>query len=248
MKGRESSGLIGRLRGGAVGYVLLLVIALLLKQHFSAASVDDLDWILSPTSSLVSQVTGTTFVKESGVGYVSHDGFVAIVKGCAGVNYMIILFLLLGFPFVAKQRGAGRQCLYVGSVLLLSYGLTLFVNTLRIILAIFLFKEQFYTGFFTVELMHTLEGIVVYFGSLLIIFPLFQRVIGYGSKKKKETKISLYLPFSVYFLVTILIPFVRSLFVGAAMMPLSHFLLMSIVPLFLIMLMKLSKRGGVTHV
>lgn len=229
---REKTGAV--LRKHWVVFVVLLVIALGLKQHYSVAAVDDLTWILSPTSHVVSLFTGLTFSREAGVGYVSSDNFVAIVKACAGVNYFIILFLLLTIPVVGRLDSRKKQLLFIPVALLFAFGITIGVNAIRITTAILLFKQEFYTELITVDLVHKLDGIVIYFGSLMILFPPYMRNVSRFLFHEEVTSIDIRIPFVLYLMVTLLVPLVRSVLGGAGIMPLSHLLFVVSVPLLML--------------
>lgn len=237
MNWREKTGTV--LRTNWAIFVVLLVIALGLKQHYSVATVDDLTWILSPTSKIVSLFTGLEFTRVKGVGYVSSDNFVSIVKACAGVNYFIILFLLLTLPVVAPLNSRRKQLLFIVGVLLISYTITLGVNALRITTAILLFKQEFYTELITVELVHKLDGILIYFGSLLILFPPYMRNVSRLLLNREAKKINLRLPLYIYLIVTLCVPLIRVFFGKATEIPLSHLLIVISIPLFLLSLYKL---------
>src|SRR5687767_11654447 len=75
--------------------VVVFAIALALKYFYSTASVNDLRWILAPTTFLVEFITGTQFTFESHAGYMSEDRTFLIATSCSGVNFLIISFLML---------------------------------------------------------------------------------------------------------------------------------------------------------
>src|SRR5688572_13877482 len=73
----------------------ILFFAFALKSFYSTASVNDLRWILAPTTFLVELITGKQFVFESRAGYMSADHTFLIAASCSGVNFLIISFLVL---------------------------------------------------------------------------------------------------------------------------------------------------------
>jgi hypothetical protein len=75
--------------------VAVLGSALVLKFYYSTASVNQLRWILTPTTLLVEFVTGRRFTFESHAGYMSSDHTFLIAASCAGVNFLITAFLML---------------------------------------------------------------------------------------------------------------------------------------------------------
>lgn len=243
MNWRESKGEV--LRKNWSIFVLLLVIALGLKQHFSVATVDDLTWILSPTSKVVTLFTGLEFNQEAGVGYVSSDNFVSIIKPCAGVNFFIILFLLFTFPVVGHIISRKKQILFTLGILITTYLLTIGVNAVRITTAILLFKQDFYTELITVELVHKIDGIVVYFGALLLLFPLYLKVVAMCLKRESDFSHLKQLPLLIYLVVTLCIPFVRMFLGTATFIPLSHVAMVLGIPLILLLIVNFFSRKKV---
>jgi exosortase K len=140
-----------------------------LKRHYSTAEVEDLRWILWPTSTLVALVSGSAFEFERGAGYLSRECLFVIEKSCAGLNFMIAALGMTGFSL---SRDAGRArpgaWIVVQSVAL-SYLAAVVVNTLRILVAIWLGSADLASGFWTAPRIHRLEGIAVYFGGLMVL-------------------------------------------------------------------------------
>jgi exosortase K len=140
-----------------------------LKRHYSIAPVEDLRWILWPTSALVSLLGGAAFAFERGAGYVSREHFFVIEKSCAGLNFMIAALGMIGF---ALAGGAGRARSIAGVVarsLALGYAATVLVNALRILIALRLASADLASGWWTAGRIHRVEGIAVYFGGLWLL-------------------------------------------------------------------------------
>jgi exosortase K len=152
--------------------VVIVAIALAmyaLKRHYSTADVEELRWILWPTSTLVALVTGSAFEFERGAGYLSREHFFVIEKSCAGLNFMIAALGMIGFGL---SRGAGRArpaAWIVAQSLALSYGAAVLVNALRILVAIGLSSADLASGWWTAPRIHRLEGVAVYFGGLMVL-------------------------------------------------------------------------------
>src|SRR5215217_267609 len=75
---------------------VVLLCALALKFYYSTATPDELRWILAPTTVLVGLLSGKSFEFESYAGYMSNDHTFVIAAPCAGVNFLITAFLMLG--------------------------------------------------------------------------------------------------------------------------------------------------------
>src|SRR6476646_201166 len=82
-------------RRAAVQFILVLAAAAALKQFYSTASANELRWVLWPTSRLTELVTGTHFTFEPYAGYMSSDRGFLIASACAGINFLIMAFLML---------------------------------------------------------------------------------------------------------------------------------------------------------
>lgn len=128
-------------------------------------------FLLAPVARWVEMVSGVRFVYEPGAGYVNHSLRFVIAPSCSGLRFFTITFAMLYFSFARRQKRKGS---FLMTCLAVSYGLTIFVNGLRIVLAIylplFLSRTAFYSPFLTQERLHTLIGIVVYFTSLCLIY------------------------------------------------------------------------------
>ena len=75
--------------------------------------------------------------------------------------------------------GSGRSGLRVlGVSLLASYGAAVFVNATRIAIAMWLADHPFALSTFTPAEIHRLEGIVVYFAGLVVLYELARQVAG----------------------------------------------------------------------
>lgn len=169
-----------------------------LKYFYSKAGSDELTWILTPTTRWVSILSGISFTYVSGTGYVNHNLKYVIAPSCCGVQFMIITIAMLIFSFVhrinsettipafhyfrSKTPASGslpagtKGFFWIFGSIAFSYLITIFVNGLRIILAVYipLYLEdmQFYSPVLTPDRLHTLIGTAVYFTALLIIYHL----------------------------------------------------------------------------
>jgi exosortase K len=153
----------------AIVLALMALVLFALKRHYSTAEVEDLRWILGPTSTLVASLSGSTFEFERGAGYLSRELFFVIEKSCAGVNFMIAASGLTGFVLSRDRGGARPGAWVVGQSLVLGYAAAVLVNTIRILIAIRLASVKIAAGWWTAPRIHRLEGIAVYFGGLLLL-------------------------------------------------------------------------------
>jgi exosortase K len=158
--------------------VSTLLIAWGLKRHYAAARADDLWWILSPVARLVGVMTRTRFAFEPGEGYFSRDRLFLIEKSCAGINFMIAAFgmLMLALLHHVGSRFSAARVLSVS--LLASYSAAVLVNAVRIAIAMRLAAHPAALSAFSAADIHRVEGIAVYFGGLVLLYEVVQRLDG----------------------------------------------------------------------
>jgi exosortase K len=140
-----------------------------LKRHYASAEVEDLRWIMWPAGKLVGFATGSPFEFEHGAGYMSRQHLFLIEKSCAGLNFMIGALGMTGFAFSRYGGGGVRAAWVVGASVALSYASAVLVNTVRILVAIWLGSAHLASGWWTATRIHRLEGITVYFAGLMVL-------------------------------------------------------------------------------
>ena len=153
-----------------------LTIAWVLKGHYSSARADDLLWILTPTARLVGVVSGVSFTLQPGEGYFSRERLFLIEKSCAGVNFMIAAFVMLVSAHFHHVRSLGAVPRVLGISLVAAYIGAVVANAVRITVAMWLAAHAAMLSPFTPAAVHRLEGIVVYFGGLVVLFEISQRL------------------------------------------------------------------------
>jgi len=160
--------------------LLLLTVAVVvawgLKRHYAGARVDDLGWILSPTARLVAAMTGSSFVLQPEEGYFSRDRLFLIEKSCAGINFMVAAFGMLTFALLERARDGMSMARVLGVSLLASYSAAVLVNAVRIAIAMWLADHPAELSTFSTTDVHRVEGITVYFGGLVLLYELVQRL------------------------------------------------------------------------
>ena len=153
-----------------------LFIAWGLKRHYADARVDDLVWILAPTAQLVGVVTGAAFTLQQGEGYFSREHLFLIEKTCAGINFMIAAFGMLVIALIHRAESVVKAAQVLGVSLLASYSTAVVVNAVRIAIAMWLGAHPAALPAVGAADLHRLEGIVVYFGGLVLLYELAQRL------------------------------------------------------------------------
>ena len=152
-----------------------LLIAWALKRHYADARADDLWWILAPTAQLAGVITATPFEMQAGEGYISRERLFLIEKSCAGVNFIIAAFGMLMFAQVHRVASPLPAARLLASSILVAYVVTVVVNAVRIAIAMWLAENSVARSTLSAADVHRLEGILVYFGGLMLLYELMQR-------------------------------------------------------------------------
>jgi exosortase K len=156
--------------------VVVLFCAAALKLIYSAASVNQLRWILAPTTVLVELVSGTKFAFESHAGYLSSDRSFLIAASCAGVNFLITSFLMLSLRKLWTNRSQPIPWRFIPTAALFAYLVTVVANGVRISVALHLRRMSQEVSWLTPNQLHRFEGIFVYFGFLLLLFMVSEKL------------------------------------------------------------------------
>lgn len=184
-------------------WVVVLVCAFALKQYYSTASADQLRWILAPTTACVELVTGVPFEFESHAGYMSADRSFLIATSCAGVNFLIAAFLMLSMKKLLADRSKHPAWGFIPATAMIAYLATLVANTTRISLAYWSKRSPGEVGWLNPDQVHRFEGIVIYFGFLLLLFLVSENM---NSRKTPGLLRRSFFPVLVYYATTLGIP------------------------------------------
>ena len=195
--------------------VAVLLCSGAIKMYYSAASVNDLVWILAPTKVLVSLATGVGFTFEPYSGYMSSDHSFLIAALCSGVNFMITAFLMLAVARLWRFRGQIISWSFIPVSFALAYLTTIVANTVRISIALYIRRADPEVIWLNPGELHRFEGIVVYFGFLLLLFVASEK-FGPGAKPRSARPLSLLrrsmLPLAIYYATTIGVPLANGTF------------------------------------
>jgi len=206
---------------------LVLLCALALKFYYSNATADELLWILAPTTSLVELLSGRSFAFESYTGYVSSDHRFVIAVPCAGVNFLITAFLMLGLRHLWRDQFQTVSWTFLPVTSVLAYVATLIANTTRITIALEMQRRSVDVDGLSGNQLHRLEGIVVYFGFLLLLFMLSERL------EAAKTRTALLFPLGIYYATTLGIPLLNGSYRQG--MPFwEHFVFVLVLPLIVV--------------
>ena len=213
--------------------VLVLLCALGLKYFYSTASPDQLRWILAPTTVLVEFLSGKSFEFESHAGYMSSDNRFLIAASCAGVNFLLTSFLMLSLRKLWRNREQSTSWRLIPIAIAGAYLATLIANTVRICVALELQQHPLNLWWLNANQIHRIEGIVVYFGFLLFLFMLTERL---ESARTGKLIRFLIFPLAIYYAITLGLPIMNGAYMqGAPFIEHSFFVLVT--PLFLVVLL-----------
>jgi len=187
--------------------IAVLSLAFAMKLFYSTSSVDDLRWILAPTTLLVELITRETFWFESHAGYMSADHSFLIADSCSGVNFLIMAFLMLCFLKLRKGLETHVSWAFIPAVILAAYVSTIIANTVRITVAIRLHRMSPEMIWINPEQLHRLEGIFIYFGFLLFLFTFAESLEDDSRRNVRRSLLRQSLiPLSIYWFTTLGIP------------------------------------------
>lgn len=175
------------------------------KLYYSTTSVNELRWILAPTTALVELVGGTRFEFESHAGYVSGDRTFVIAASCAGVNFLITSFLMLSLGRLWGGRSRDASWKLIPWAAMCAYLATLVANAIRISTALRLREATFEAGWLNSGQLHRVEGVLVYFGCLLLLFVVSQKASADGARRSSSATF----PLLVYYATTLGLPLVN---------------------------------------
>ncbi len=212
-------------------WIVVLAGAFTLKMYYSAASADQLRWILAPTTVLVELVSGASFEFESYAGYMSRDRSFLIAGSCAGVNFLITAFLMLSLRRLVRDRSQNIGWGFIPTAAVIAFLTTLIANTARISIAMQLQKMPAEIGWLSAEQLHRFEGIFVYFGFLLLLFVVSEKI---GSEKTSGLFRQSFIPLIVYYATMIGIPLANGAYRQGSDYW-EHTLFVFLIPLFLIL-------------
>ena len=198
--------------------LVVLLAAFTLKQYYSTASVNELRWVLAPTASLVQLITDETFTFEPYAGYMSADHSFLIAQSCSGVNFLISAFLLLAIGKLWRCRHQKVGWGFISFAAIAAYLSTIVANTARIATALHLREMDTDWIWLNPDQLHRFEGIVVYFGCLMLLFAASQKLSDRTRERDLTVKGLLrraLLPLAIYYAITLGVPVVTGIYRGS---------------------------------
>ena len=155
-------------------YLFAVVIFVVLKAIYPMADHEQLLFILKPTNMLVELFTGNSSIYDATQGYYYPDLHITIEKSCSGFNFWLIAFALSIVVSLNYMKTKIAKVLITPCMLFLSYILTLFVNTSRIVASI---KTNDFVETFSdhpISWLHQAEGSFIYLLFLILFYSALQ--------------------------------------------------------------------------
>ena len=209
-----------------------ILLAVGLKAFYSAASVNDLRWILAPTTFLVEIVTGERFHFESYEGYMNSDFSFLIADSCSGMNFLIAALLMISLLLIWHRESDSTSWRSIPFALIVAYVFTLAANTVRISIALKLHRMEAPSIWLNPEQLHRFQGIFIYFGFLALIFILFDRI---RHQESRKSLLRYSIPLLIYWIVTLGVPLLNGAYNAGIVDLREHFLFVLAMPVLIIM-------------
>ena len=200
---------------------IVALCAFALKHYYSTGTANELRWILAPTTLLVELLSGRSFTFESYTGYMSSDHTFVIAVSCAGVNFLITAFLMLALRRLWQGRFESVSWRALPMSMAAAYVTTVIANAVRICVALEIQRRAFEVDGLTGNQLHRLEGIVVYFSFLMLLYVMVERRF-------------LWFPVVIYYAMTLGVPILNGSFQRAGFW--EHFGFVILVPLALLLI------------
>ena len=153
-------------------YIPVAVIVVLAKFAYAGATTTQLLFILSPTQTLISYITGANAVYILNQGFLFEDLKILIDKSCSGGNFWILSFFVFSVLFFKYVEKVFHKFLTILFVALFSFCFTIVVNTCRISASIIIQKQS--AVFFEPSLQHLIhQGIGITTNLVFLIFSYY---------------------------------------------------------------------------
>ncbi|QXM05300.1 exosortase K [Crassaminicella indica] len=161
-------------------YIWIIFIAACIKMIFKYGDFQYILFILKPVTKIVELVLGVAFKYYEGIGFINADFKIHISRGCSGINFFIMVFLMISFSFLFKIRNKNKSLVAL-IFFIVAYFITIIANASRIIVA-FLIMNTITFNMKYERLMHQSIGVVFYFSYLIITYYLFSKIFQKGDE------------------------------------------------------------------
>lgn len=154
-------------------YVFTIAVFLVCKAWFMQAETIDLRILLLPTTTMIEWMTSTQSVFMGQMGYFFESLNIYIERSCSGFNFWMLCFVMFAVTTVRYVPRHWMKVLAIPTALVLAFFATLFVNTSRIMVSMFLQQALQYHS----PGLHQVQGIFIYFSFLLGAYLLLKYLL-----------------------------------------------------------------------
>jgi len=158
--------------------VFALGLALALKAFYSRAGFDELRWVLDPAVRLAEWLGAGPFEREAHHGWLNRARRFEVVPACAGVNFLVVVFLSLCLGFAHLRAGVAARLAFVGASALVAYTATILANGARLAIAVRLHASGVSVGPLPADQLPAAAGIAVFFLVLVLVYTTASRIVG----------------------------------------------------------------------
>ncbi|WP_366893997.1 exosortase K [uncultured Aquimarina sp.] len=158
-------------------YILGIFLFLVFKLGFKYANHEDLIFLIKPTDTLISSLTGSTSVYIENEGYYNNHLDILIDKSCAGFNFWVLSFLMIMFLLLKYAKSHLQRIASIPVALLFTFVLTIIVNTSRIYVLIV--AQNRLSSLLSIEttVIHESIGILINLSFLIITYLMLEKII-----------------------------------------------------------------------
>lgn len=151
-------------------YLTTIAICILLKLYYSISDNSGLFFLLKPTDKIIEIVLNSSSQVMNNGGFFHAKLNILIDKSCSGFNFLIITFIMLSFAVSKILNSRTKKVLSFLILLVISYILTILVNSSRILLSVFLNNSVTKLFDYQLSWLHQAEGSFIYLFFLILIY------------------------------------------------------------------------------
>lgn len=169
-------------------FVIIVLLFGLLKIFFSSADNNTLYFLLKPTSTLVSLITGTSAMYTNTSGFHYEALNIVIEKSCSGYNLCLLFFLSLSFLVIKHFLTTAQKIKYFLFAVSSAWLMTILVNASRIWVSIII---QSLTKNHLPQLQSAIHegiGVFINLSALLTVYFFVDRYLARLLMKNNEVK------------------------------------------------------------
>lgn len=156
-------------------YFISITLFILLKIGYTQVNNDLLSFLLLPTSSIIELITGSNYSYLSEHGYYFMHLNITIDKSCSGFNFLLISFL--SFNYLALNHTNKNKILTIPIALILSYLLTIIVNSSRIFVSIIIQGQTKHMFSSQQPIIHESIGVITNITFLVMTYFLIEKIL-----------------------------------------------------------------------